>query len=1031
MTTAPIIAPEGLFNLSAKSVSFPGIIIDNFNNGIMTLRCRLEGLDLITENWNTLQTSTIELTFGPEFDLTTQTLTFTEDFVRNQTSTLNAPTQYRFALYTTSPNGNGHFYQANAGSANGDQLAFRLGSASGTASIRVLLYNGVNAKQSITHTTTASLVPIELPISPLYQIGAFNNGRLAFDIFMYQPSGAVNSNHTMRFFFGEGTISHIESTINEPPAPTPTLAQVLNSGATASQPIHMDGKAITGITTLEGAANGNWNVKEITAGTNISVSSTSGNYTITNDAPTQEVSAGFGMQVAKSGSTATIINNAAVQNLTASSGISISVDTPTRNATITNTGILGITAGSGLLVTTTNGVATITNTATAGNQVARDQLTATNVVGLVPHKLGQYAQNWTTQSVSTQPADIFVSQDGKNCVYIPGSGSAYIQFSNNNGENWFNSNFAADNFVSICGTTTGEVLFVSKFDGTSGQAPNVVYTSRIYASYNHGQSWLDLPMERTPGVANTWYNRFINKIRCSSDASVIAASTILTTGASGVPNNGTVYISLNSGATWVVRNITAGPAQIADFCMSSNGAIMFAAMNGVLGGATDNGYGGIYRSLDFGETWTKVRNQIAAGSYFFGIIKCDATGRFLVACDQSQSANPAIGQVQSSDDYGSNWFFFGDSQAGGATAAFVSPGGNFMITAHNTAYNSQIRYSTDYGKNWTTAYNLNAIMGTDTIRALASNHDGSHLLVGGSVAAAIYRSFEERGRLSSVVGSRDLTITPAFGGGYTLFNNPVETLWFSGGFEVTSATPLFNIDFDWAPAGKIDLTQYNLRYEIECYWNTGTPYHAFPLLVINRVKNTDVPGVNDNQLAYDGLSGLTNWTNTINNGAWQGGESYNQTYRNRFFAGYFPPSTTNLNAPATDQIRQRSLLTGTLSLHKRPLGQAGITDPSVNARDILNKFHCDNYATRFTNGMSYLLNSNSQQGIDYAVNHHRMDGTAIFPAESVWSYNAIDANSSMANGIVRLGFYLCDGFNIADTRTRAGYYTYKIYRVRK
>ena len=645
----PILAPDGLFNLSVKSVVFPDITVDTFNNLTVTIRCRLEAGDPATANWTTLQTSTTELTFGPEFDDgTTNTLTFTEDFVINQTTKVNAPKAYRFVLFTTSPNSFGHLVQANSGNGNGDQIAYKLGSGSGDASIRVLLYDGVNAKQTIAHTTTPLLDLIELPISPPYKIGQFNNGRLAFDIFMYQPSGAVNANHQMRFFFGEGTISHIESTIKEPPAPTPTLAQVLNSGATASQDINMNSHKISGITTLEGAANGNWNVKdltqgdrititdnngnytitaddqvsgynvkEITAGTNISVTPTNGNYEITNNAPVQDVAGGTGIEITNNGTTATIINNAAVQNLTAGTGITIEVDTATRNAVISNS-------------------------ATAGGKAAREQLSATSSVGLVPNKLSHYAQNWVTQIFfGVRPQDIFVSHDGRNCVYIPYGygGSLYVQYSFDYGVTWTNSNLANFNFISICGSMTGDVLYITRFGATTGSAPNVVYSSNIFVSYDYGVTWAELTLDRTPGAANTWYNRFVDKIRCSADGSVVMATTIETVSASGVPNNGTLYISTNGGAAWVVRNLTTSLAQVADCCMSANGAIMFVAMNGVIGGYTDNGNGGIYRSFDFGATWTKVRNPISAGNYYFGVIKCDATGRFLVACDQTTSTS--------------------------------------------------------------------------------------------------------------------------------------------------------------------------------------------------------------------------------------------------------------------------------------------------------------------------------------------------------------------------------------------------------
>jgi len=1065
----PIQTPKGLYNIAFQRVVFPNINVV-VSNGPVVLRFRVEGL--VSGSWTTLATMAGG---APEFLTTTANINvlLNESIDLNQTTA--GATALRLVLFINS--GTGTISQTSAGGADlGAYSLIGIG-ANTPALFRTMLYDGTNAKITVPYSTTPTLIEYDLAIDAPYNVSAFPTPTLSTDLYFIQPSGGF-ANHAITLYFNEGTISHYHSTIS-PTQTIPTLAQVLNSGATASQAINMNTNKISGITALEGASNGNWNVKEITAGTNISVSPTNGSYQIVNTAPTQDVAAGTGIQIAKNGSTATItntgvlgisagtgisvsttngvatitntaathdvaagtgiqiakngttatvINNAEVQKLTASAGISISIDTPTRNATITNTGVLGISAGTGISVSTTNGVATISNSATAGGQAARDQLSATSSVGLVPNKLSHYAQNWTTQSVSVQPEDIFVSHDGRNCVYIPGSGNSFVQYSFDYGITWTNSNLQTGGFLYICGSTTGEVLYISRNGGTTGSAPNVVYTSNIYVSYNYGVFWSELTLDRTPGAANTWYNRFIRHIRCSTDGSVVIASTFRTTTVSGVPNDGTLYISTNGGSTWVVRNITAGPAQVADCCMSANGAIMFATMNGVLGGTTDNGNGGIYRSFDYGATWTKVRNQIQVGSYFFGVIKCDATGRFLVACDESQT-DPPGGQIQTSDDYGSGWTWFGDEQARAGTAAYVSPGGNLMITAHDPAFSSRIRYSTDYGRNWINAISLNTILGAATIRTLASNNDGSVILIRSNNAAAVYRCIEERGKLELAATSRDLTITPAFGGGYTLLSTPTETLWFSGGFEIQTGNPQSKIDFDFLSAGKIDLTQFNIRYEIECYWSTGTWSYIYPLLAINDVRNIDL-GVNENGLAYDPLSGLTNWTNHINNGVYGGAEEYNQTYRNRFFCGYFPGSTTNNSAPANDQIRQKSLMRGTLSLHRRPTGQTGITDASPNSRDILNIFTCDNYATRFYSGMSYLLNSSVQQGTDYGVNHQRINGTGIFPAEPVWSYNAI-ANSPISLGVQRLGLHLSEGGTTTLLRPRAAHFVYRIYRVRK
>lgn len=138
-----------------------------------------------------------------------------------------------------------------------------------------------------------------------------------------------------------------------------------------------------------------------------------------------------------------------------------------------------------------------------------------------------------------------------------------------------------------------------------------------------------------------------------------------------------------------------------------------------------------------------------------------------------------------------------------------------MITAHHTGYNSRIRYSLDYGKAWTNAINFDTIIGGSTLRTLASNHDGSLLLIRGS-ANAIYRSFEERGKLAVDAGPTDVSITPSFGGGYSLYNIPAgEVLWYSGVTTTPSDQSTIYLDDFRNVRGKIDLTQFDLRYEMD------------------------------------------------------------------------------------------------------------------------------------------------------------------------------------------------------------------------
>ena len=940
----PILAPNGLFNLSVGKVVFPGLFIDTFSGLTMTLKCRLEARTNGT--WATLQTSTAEISYSVDNQYN-QTLTFTEDFIHNQTTKTNAPTAYRFVLFVSSGDNTGAFVQTGAGSTGSDLGAYKLGSTSGTtASIRILLYDGENAKQTITHTTTPSLVPIDLPISPLYEIGAFNGGRLAFDIFMYQPSGAVNANHQMTFFFGEGTISHIEST-STIPDPIPTLAQVLNSGATASQSIDMDGNAITGITTLEGSSGGNWNVKEISAGNGVSVSDSSGTYTIENTGV---------LSVAP----AIIVGGSA----------GISVTTTSGAVTLVNTGIVGITQGTGIAVSTTGGIATVSSTVTPGSSFAREQLYATNHVGVVQLKPSYYMNKWL--STSHEISEIFVSQDGRNCAYIADGG--YIKYSSDYGATWNNSNLSANLWTGICGNSTGKIMYVIRQDGYTGSPPNLIYNPRLYASYDYAATWVEVALNKTQGTANTWYGRYVNQIRCSADGLVIAVCILNTTALNNIPNNGTIYVSIDGGLTWTIRSVTATASTVADLCMSANGAIMFAAVSGILGTNEqgDNGTGGIYRSYDYGTTWARVRTKVTAGAFFWGIVKCDATARFLVACELTNDFSVApAGQIQTSEDFGGNWNWYGDALAKGARSAFVSSGGNLMITIHNPEYNSRIRYSQDYGRSWTTAISFNTIIGASTLGKIASNYDGSVILM---------HDLASTPRLHRFIDQKD-TLTYDY------------SLHYAGLLTAENNSSIYNLS--WANiVGPIDLETHNIRYEIFISFN----YSAGPIdggvafqMGLNGVDSTGYPPPLDTRRR----TAVTNWTNTIVNGQANPdtAQEFNQTFIDRFYCGERRASTWTL------QFRNRVHMKGEISMNRRLNAEvgAGIADNSVNSRIIVNQFNCEHFVDAGTDDWFIY----AEAGTNNAEQYNRIHGTALWNARAnnLWA-------TSLASGITSINLYM-------------------------
>jgi hypothetical protein len=130
---------------------------------------------------------------------------------------------------------------------------------------------------------------------------------------------------------------------------TPSIDQVLYVGNVATNQ-NLSGLNALTATTVNATNIPNWNVKQITAGTGVGVSNTSGNYTITASTPNLSSVMAVGNSV---GSTVLNMNN---QNITSVNAITAA----TVNATsIPNWNVKQITAGTGVSVTDISGNYTI------------------------------------------------------------------------------------------------------------------------------------------------------------------------------------------------------------------------------------------------------------------------------------------------------------------------------------------------------------------------------------------------------------------------------------------------------------------------------------------------------------------------------------------------------------------------------------------------------------------------------------------------------------------------------------------------
>ena len=214
------------------------------------------------------------------------------------------------------------------------------------------------------------------------------------------------------------------------------------------------------------------------------------------------------------------------------------------------------------------------------------------------------------------------------------------------------------------------------------------------------------------------------------------------------------------------------------------------------------------------------------------------------------------------------------------------------------------------------------------------------------------------------------------------------------------------------------MDQYNIRYEIECYFYPGEAQYAYIQLSLNDVAATDSPSQNDPNTTLTGfLSSLSYWTNHINNGTTVDANTteYNQCFRNRFYCGYSP------FVGQADSFRYRTIIKGTLSLN-HPAVQAGITDHSTTERNIYNQFSCENYTSSTSQptigGIHWFFGATT---VDLASNHQRIIGTSLYAAETFWT------SAGYNNGINRIGLRFIEGSNIDTTRTRNAQYRYRIY----
>jgi hypothetical protein len=610
-------------------------------------------------------------------------------------------------------------------------------------------------------------------------------------------------------------------------------------------------------------------------------------------------------------------------------------------------------------------------------QPSRDENQALVEIGALPRKPDYWATNWVVaDSTPRNHNDIYVSVDGKIIASASpvNASTGSIRYSTDYGATFGSGNVSL-NWQTICGTSQGSRLFaISSTFGTPS-------STTLYQSTDQGVNWAQIT---SPGFPSDAY---IHRMRCSGDGTYLTATDL------NASYNGRYYTSSNSGITWITRTLSASAGYTISVCFSRSGSIQYITWV-----ASGNTSSVIYRSFDYGVTFTLVQGHIADGGYWRRI-ECDATGRFVYATRYSSiTANYFI---YISNDYGTTWN--SNSGINGCEDVWVSGTGQFVAAISNPQAGGipYVTYSTDYGRTFT-GVNMGA---STTYRCINGSADGSVLVLGSinftdgiSPGTGFIRVARQGRPAYSVSGIQDVE------------------LWTSSIAVINAHNP----SFPFGSAGSISLDQYNIRYEIECYFYAGDAPYAYIQLSLNGYTGTDVAGTatqDPNTTTTNSLSSLTNWTNHVNNGTNVDTNTteYNQCFRNRFYCGYSPI------VGVTDAFRYRTIIKGTLSLN-HPAVQAGITDHSTAERNIYNQFSCENYTSSLTSSLHYLFGATN---LDPASNHQRIIGTSIYAAESLWT------TAGYNTGINQIGLRFIEGANLTTTRIRNTQYRYRIYRVRK
>lgn len=331
--------------------------------------------------------------------------------------------------------------------------------------------------------------------------------------------------------------------------------------------------------------------------------------------------------------------------------------------------------------------------------------------------------------------DMFMTPDGKYTWAVGNNLDNTlngIMSADNYGYNW-NVHNTIDNFRTIAGTSNASSVWaVASGTNQANQFYNVIYKSD-FTTNNVNYDWTSQPVITLDNFNTA---ALPQQIRVSADGKY----QIITDYRANT--NAKVYLSADSGVTWTTTNITPNHVTRCVGCaVNATGEIIYVCVDGL-----STGQGGIYRSQDYGATWTRVLTAPASPHLR---VSCDATGRFI-----------AVGRgtnAQVSRNYGASWRIVIGT---GNLSVSVSPDGQYCWLGQ---LDGTLAYSPDYMTQFLLANDVRPAGNTYVNQAhdvIVTSNKGAIVLAAGIAGAMnVYRQPAQEVRLLNE--SATIRVVPA------------------------------------------------------------------------------------------------------------------------------------------------------------------------------------------------------------------------------------------------------------------------------